>query len=112
MKSWAVFKRFLLLLVASYNERTPMSNLQTLFNLKRQGQLADYNTSPNEGFDIPLTAVPGTNPLLTPKLWKRKQKYRTKKIYQLGVDIPTFDEPETCLLYTSPSPRDRQKSRM
>ena len=28
------------------------------------------------------------------------------------VDVPTATESSTCLLYTSPSPRDRQKSRM
>ena len=27
-------------------------------------------------------------------------------------DIPSPNTPNTCLLYTSPSPRDRQKSRM
>ena len=28
------------------------------------------------------------------------------------IDIPTTEKGDTCLLYTSPSPRDRQKSRM
>ena len=26
--------------------------------------------------------------------------------------LPVYDKPMICLLYTSPSPRDRQKSRM
>ena len=29
-----------------------------------------------------------------------------------SVDYPDFAHPLACLLYTSPSPRDRQKSRM
>ena len=30
----------------------------------------------------------------------------------IEINEKLFDEPEICLLYTSPSPRDRQKSRM
>ena len=33
------------------------------------------------------------------------------KLYDASVGV-TFDEYANCLLYTSPSPRDRQKSRM
>ena len=36
-----------------------------------------------------------------------KNLYRSKKYYTLVVEQDVF-----CLLYTSPSPRDRQKSRM
>ena len=38
---------------------------------------------------------------------KRKTKYKTLD----GLPVEPI-EPGTCLLYTSPSPRDRQKSRM
>ena len=31
---------------------------------------------------------------------------------QLKAEVPQFRVGDTCLLYTSPSPRDRQKSRM
>ena len=34
------------------------------------------------------------------------------RLAQLGVAAVVLDEDNTCLLYTSPSPRDRQKSRM
>ena len=33
-------------------------------------------------------------------------------IVRLGVDLSYFEQDTLCLLYTSPSPRDRQKSRM
>ena len=42
-------------------------------------------------------------------------KFKTQlKVIEEGLDMVdiTFDEPTICLLYTSPSPRDRQKSRM
>ena len=39
--------------------------------------------------------------------------YRLRKIItQQGKDIVSKDKLISCLLYTSPSPRDRQKSRM
>ena len=44
------------------------------------------------------------------------QRRKTKKIYvkdiTIGGDSPIVIQSMTCLLYTSPSPRDRQKSRM
>ena len=30
----------------------------------------------------------------------------------IGTRVLAIEKPQTCLLYTSPSPRDRQKSRM
>ena len=41
---------------------------------------------------------------------KKKSKTETYKIYIYKVLKQVH--PDTCLLYTSPSPRDRQKSRM
>ena len=35
-----------------------------------------------------------------------------ERLYQSYLDDPDPDKHKTCLLYTSPSPRDRQKSRM
>ena len=37
---------------------------------------------------------------------------RTVRKWFKKLDLPKKNEPEPCLLYTSPSPRDRQKSRM
>ena len=34
------------------------------------------------------------------------------KAAQLGMKVALFEEDKLCLLYTSPSPRDREKSRM
>ena len=39
-------------------------------------------------------------------------QYGYSKIADKGCDIVLTRLPNTCLLYTSPSPRDRQKSRM
>ena len=33
-------------------------------------------------------------------------------VHTVEVDVTNFDSVNNCLLYTSPSPRDRQKSRM
>ena len=35
-----------------------------------------------------------------------------KKLRKTGKEIEDMTKPLSCLLYTSPSPRDRQKSRM
>ena len=40
--------------------------------------------------------------------------FDTEEVFPVPVEEidPSLIDPETCLLYTSPSPRDRQKSRM
>ena len=42
-----------------------------------------------------------------------RRSYRNRRLDQMGYVVFTLVERfDTCLLYTSPSPRDRQKSRM
>ena len=65
-----------------------------------------------------------TNDLKEPIDWNRKissNKALTKKVKSIGFKVKEFgddgikqvnQELKICLLYTSPSPRDRQKSRM
>ena len=45
------------------------------------------------------------------KILKRQQKFEDRK-QQLIENDKKLDESEPCLLYTSPSPRDRTRSRM
>ena len=59
------------------------------------------------------------------RLWPNQKNHQAKQFIDFGgwtlikrtlnrIKNPIFDYPiiSTCLLYTSPSPRDRQKSRM
>ena len=54
------------------------------------------------------------------KLWKleetsdqwKEDNIKSIKKRLSGWQLKSFEESYTCLLYTSPSPRDRQKSRM
>ena len=54
------------------------------------------------------------------KIWKQEdtsdqwkiENLKTIKARLSGWQLESFEESYTCLLYTSPSPRDRQKSRM
>ena len=41
-----------------------------------------------------------------------KERIETRERLALGNKVKEGEHIETCLLYTSPSPRDRQKSRM
>jgi hypothetical protein len=49
--------------------------------------LPDYNTDPNSGADIPLEAIPPKDDNARSPL----KKFRKKRIYQLGVELPTVD---------------------
>ena len=51
---------------------------------------------------------------LNPKLWDNFEldEEVREKLLQIAQDFYNSTELEACLLYTSPSPRDRQKSRM
>ena len=47
--------------------------------------------------------------------YRRERKAELDRLYNSALSInteATTDDPQVCLLYTSPSPRDRQKSRM
>ena len=73
----------------------------------------------NEGGSIPLTLITGFlgsgKTTIIKKLLQRKELSKTAVIInefgEIGLDHH-FIETSDCLLYTSPSPRDRQKSRM
>ena len=59
--------------------------------------------SPSEGF-MPKSG--------TMALWQMPSSLRVEDAVESGSEIPSFYDSMICLLYTSPSPRDRQKSRM
>ena len=56
------------------------------------------------------------NPLDIDKVVQLIQQYAVNVVWEQAYHCPCLDEqtgqPQPCLLYTSPSPRDRQKSRM
>ena len=59
------------------------------------------------------TQVSESNTHLWPKALKLDILHQhDRKTNPLGEDFDYRKEVKTCLLYTSPSPRDRQKSRM
>ena len=45
-------------------------------------------------------------------LTQEPQSFITEEEYIARMDLTSLQQATTCLLYTSPSPRDRQKSRM
>ena len=65
--------------------------------------------------DLPTNPEPGKCYVrcTTPDIYETQtiQKQNTPAYKKLRV-VPAQYETKTCLLYTSPSPRDRQKSRM
>ena len=48
----------------------------------------------------------------TPRYYIEKPRSGSKKIVTPNGEVISCEYTEDCLLYTSPSPRDRQKSRM
>ena len=62
--------------------------------------------------DNTLNSLKLNHPGLTDKVENIKQYINASLKAQQELDDYECENPYTCLLYTSPSPRDRQKSRM
>jgi hypothetical protein len=60
-----------------------------------------------EKLDLPEYTLPKNK--VFKKNGKLKDKFYKKELLKLQIELVKL---QTCLLYTSPSPRDRQKSRM
>ena len=68
-------------------------------------------------FDSPLSAsayeILGVDPTVDDGELRRAYRLRLRQTHpDTGGDAAVFIQVQRCLLYTSPSPRDRQKSRM
>ena len=94
--------------------RAPTSKKQT--PIKPLGLLTKAQKKPKGSINVPkptskLGRIPKLGRPLTPPTTDDDRRAKKSKIFTLsGSD--TDDEVNICLLYTSPSPRDRQKSRM
>ena len=76
---------------------------------------SDFVLGPNPIFELTPRKTPGTEHLCTPFGPGPQNIFYEGRFVganRNGVLINTPDARTTCLLYTSPSPRDRQKSRM
>ena len=72
------------------------------FECESDGSIIDFDITPNRGDVLSLRGLQREFEAQQSKAFKDKSQF--EKL--------TFQKDKTCLLYTSPSPRDRTRSRM